>query len=157
MTDFETWGASALPLALGLFVGLVWSRRTGWSCGGVITPGLLASYISGPTRASEAAVLSTLALGVLLTPLLSLCARAWGLYGRERLGAAMLLSLLARAFLFFFAPGEAALRGVGWVVPGLVAADAHRQGVLMTLCGVISCSLFTVFCVAILRTLGEML
>jgi poly-gamma-glutamate biosynthesis protein PgsC/CapC len=157
VTGFEIAASSSiLPLALGIFVGLVWSRRTGWSCGGVITPGLLALYASNPARAFGAAALSTLLLGVVLTPLLSLCARTWSLYGRERTGAAMLLSLLLRLLLSFIAPERAVLYGVGWVIPGLVAADADRQGVVMTLCGTISCSLFTIFCVTVLRSCGEM-
>jgi len=130
---------------LGIFVGLVWTRRTGWSCGGIITPGLLALHASNPMRA-----VSVLALGVALTPLLSFCAR--DLYGRERVAAAMLLALFAQAALSFIVP----FHGIGWVVAGLIAADADRQGLVMTLCGAVSCSLFTVFCGAIFRACGAM-
>ena len=136
---------SSLAVGLGIFVGLVWTRRTGWSCGGIITPGLLALYAPSPARA-----VLTLALGVVLTPLLSLCARAWDLYGRERVGAAMLLALLAQTALRFVLP----FHGIGWVIAGLVAADAERQGLVMTLCGALSCSLFTVFCLALFRACG---
>jgi hypothetical protein len=145
---FSTFSTFSPIVGLGIFAGLVWTRRTGWSCGGIITPGLLALYASSPVR-----VASVLALGVVLTPLLSLCAGAWSLYGRERVGAAMLLALFAQTALSLVTP----FHGVGWVIAGLVAADADRQGVVMTLCGVISCTLFTVFCLTLFRTLGMML
>jgi hypothetical protein len=131
-----------LTVGWGIFVGLAWSRRTGWSCGGIITPGLLALYALNPWRGAF-----TLLAGVALTPVLSLCARAFGLYGRERSGAAMLLALCVYALL----PG----RGVGWVLSGLVAADSQRQGVLMTVCGAVSCAIFTVFSAEIFRAAAE--
>ena len=140
-------GAFSPVVGLGILVGLVWTRRTGWSCGGIITPGLLAIYASNPAR-----VASALALGAALTPLLSLCARAWDLYGRERVGAAMLLALFAQTALSFVVP----FHGVGWVVSGLIASDADRQGLVMTLCGALACSLFTVFCLTLFRACGAM-
>ena len=141
-----------LTVGLGILIGLVWSRRTGWSCGGVITPGLLALYIDSPQRAAL-----TLVLGVILTAPLSFVTRAFGLYGKERTGAAMLLALGTRMGLAILAPLSwplLHLQWIGWIIPGLIAADADRQGIAMTLCGVISCSLVTAFCVAALRHLG---
>lgn len=131
-------------LGWGVFAGLVWSRRTGWGCGGIITPGLLALYASHPALAA-----ATLALGVALTPLLSLGVRAWGLYGRERSGAAMLIALCARALLFSLLPASSGV--LGWVVSGLVASDAERQGVVITLCGAVSSALAAVFSMEIFR------
>jgi hypothetical protein len=134
----------SVTVGLGILVGLVWNRRTGWSCGGTITPGLLALYAGDPRR-----VAAVLVLGTLLAAPLAVAARVLGLYGKERVGAAMLLALLARGGLGFFAPLP---YGIGWVVPGLIAADCHRQGIAMTLCGTISCTLVTLFCVTLSRT-----
>jgi poly-gamma-glutamate biosynthesis protein PgsC/CapC len=136
---------------LGIFAGLAWNRRTGWSCGGIITPGLLALFASSPWR-----VAVTIAVGVMLTPVLTICARAFGLYGKERTGAAMIIALGAHAVMTFLAPALSApfdVRGVGWVVSGLIAADSGRQGVTMTVCGVVSCTLFTASCAELLRVL----
>lgn len=134
-------------LALGILIGLVWSRRTGWSCGGIITPGLLALYAPDPARAAFALI-----FGVLLVPLLSFTARRLGLYGRERVGASMLLALCARFGLSFLMP--AGLHWVGWVIPGLIAADGERQGVVMTISGTVACALVTVFTMTLLRRAG---
>ena len=68
-----------LVVGLGVLFGLVWGRRTGWGCGGLITPGLLALHAASPHRVGLA-----LLLGVLLAAPLGLLARFLGLYGRER-------------------------------------------------------------------------
>ena len=138
---------SSLCVGLGILIGLVWTRRTGWDCGGLITPGLLALYAGDPARAAAAVV-----FGALLTPLLAVLARTLRLYGRERLGAAMLLALGVRLLLPLLAlPVDS--HWVGWVVPGLIAADANRQGLGMTLCGALACAVATAFAFGVLQTL----
>ena len=120
-----------LILGLGILLGLVYTHRTGWGCGGILTPGLLALHASQPSRLAAA-----LGIGVLLALPLALGVRRFGLYGRERLGAALLLALAVRALVEVRFPlGSLWL---GWVVPGLVAAEVQRQGVLPTLAGACS-------------------
>lgn len=152
MTGYLTTAthAEALTVGLGLFLGLVWTRRTGWGCGGVITPGLLALYAADPFRAAI-----ILAVGVLLTPPVTVVSRVFGLYGRERVGAAMLLALAA-GMLLPYAHLPVETHWIGWVVPGLIAADADRQGVAMTLAGAVSCAVATAFCAGILAAAGGM-
>lgn len=132
-----------LVVGLGVLFGLIWSRRTGWSCGGLITPGLLALHAAEPHRVGSA-----LLLGVLLAAPLGLLTRTLGLYGRERIGASMLLALSVRLALAPLVPPSL---GIGWVVPGLVAADAERQGATMTLCGALSCTIAAVLAAGLLR------
>ena len=120
-----------LILGLGILLGLVYTERTGWGCGGLLTPGLLALHAAEPARLGAA-----LGLGVLLAVPLGLGVRHLGLYGRKRQGAALLLALGARGLVELWFPlGSAWL---GWVVPGLVAAEVQRQGVLPTLAGACS-------------------
>jgi hypothetical protein len=133
-----------LTVGLGILAGLFWSRRTGWSCGGVITPGLLALYASDPGKAAWALVWG----GLLVAPL-SFVARGLGLYGKERVGAAMLLALAAKIGMAFFVPAPPSW--VGWVIPGLIAADGERQGIVMTLCGAVSCASAAAFAATLLR------
>ena len=133
-----------LVVGLGVLFGLVWGRRTGWGCGGLITPGLLALHAASPHRVGLA-----LLLGVLLAAPLGLLARFLGLYGRERVGAAMLLALAVRLALAPFVPPSL---GIGWVVPGLVASDVERQGAAMTLCGALSCTVAAVLAAGLIRS-----
>jgi hypothetical protein len=121
-------------MALGIAAGLLWTRRTGWNCGGIITPGLLALSLSEPLGG-----IITLGLGVALVPFLSITTRFLGIYGRERVGVAMLLSLGVETVLACFIP--ASPPWVGWVIPALIAADAERQGIVPTICGAVSCAL----------------
>lgn len=119
-----------ITLITGIFLGLVWKRRTGWSCGGIITPGLLAMY--SPER-----ICVSLLAGVVLAPVVERVCRRLDLYGTERTGAAMIMAVILREA---FPAGM----GVGFVVPGLVACDVNRQGIAMTLCGAVSCTLTTI-------------
>ena len=68
--------------------------------------------------------------------LLELLVRFSGVYGRQRLAAAMLIALAIRYPVVSFG-GEVSL-WLGWVVPGLVGADMQRQGVLTTLAGALA-------------------
>ncbi|MGI6784031.1 MAG: poly-gamma-glutamate biosynthesis protein PgsC/CapC [Aminivibrio sp.] len=116
---------AALYVALGILAGMYLFNRTGYSPGGIITPGLLAMDLADPGRL--AAVFACAGVTALL---LALAVRAAGVYGRQRTALAMLIAILARAALGFLFP--AAPHWSGWVIPGLIGADMERQGVLPT-------------------------
>ena len=105
----------SLCLATGILLGMLYYRQTGWACGGIITPGVVAMYIHEPARLGV-----SLAAGLLAALLLEGLVRLSGIFGRQRLAAALLIALALRypvAGLY----GEASL-WLGWVVPGLIAA-----------------------------------
>lgn len=151
MSGYAYLQADSLTMGLGILAGLVWTRRTGWGCGGIITPGLLALYAAEPVRAA-----AILGVGLILAPPVGLAAKVFGLYGRERIGAAMLLAIFAGALL-----SQASLpmetHWAGWVVPGLIAADVDRQGAAMTLTGAVSCAAATAFGLGALVWLGSLI
>ena len=133
-------------LAAGMLLGMLFYHRTGWACGGIITPGVVAMYAPDPARIGVAL------LGGLLTwLLLEALVRATGVYGRQRLAAAMLIALALRYPLVTLA-GEPSL-WLGWVVPGLVGADMQRQGVIPTLAGAVSVSIAAASLVYLLQGL----
>ena len=37
-------------LALGMLLGMFYYQKTGWACGGIITPGVIAMYIGDPAK-----------------------------------------------------------------------------------------------------------
>ena len=131
-----------IPLAFGILFGLFWSRRTGWNCGGLITPGILAIHANEPLSC-----LYALLVGILLAPILDFIVQRGSLYGRERIGAAMLLALVARILWvhLFHSMGITVPLWLGWVVPGLLAADIQKQGVLITIAGAVSTAIPAVF------------
>ena len=121
-----------ITIAIGILLGMFYFRQTGESPGGIITPGLVAMRFSNPQ-----ALCLSLGCALLLGVALRLFFRRFPVYGRQRV--AMLCALAVRLAL----PGEWGGEGfpwLGWVVPGLVAADVERQGIAATFSGLASVS-----------------
>lgn len=131
-------------LALGMLFGMFYYHRTGWACGGIITPGVIAVYIG-----DLATVAVSIAAGLLTWIILDLLVRQFSIYGRQRLAAAMLIALALRYPLVSMW-GETSL-WLGWVVPGLIGADIQRQGPFTTLVAVVAVSAVTVMSVQLLQ------
>jgi len=132
--------SESLPVALGIALGMVFYGRTGLSCGGILSPGLLALQAFSPEP-----VAVTLLWALALLPCIEGAVRAFGLYGRQRtafalLAAALLRALLSAAFPLVPAPLST---WIGWVVPGLVAADMQRQGVFPTAAALVTVTALT--------------
>ena len=121
-------------IALSMF----FTRRTGMSCGGVITPGLLALSLGDPLKVGLA-----LGAGVVLSFVLGAFVRLTGIYGRERLALSLLLALGARVVFQAFFPIPSLW--LGWIVPGLIAADIQRQGIVGTVSGAVSVAVAAAF------------
>lgn len=137
--DHET-----ICLALGILLGMLYYHKTGWACGGIITPGVIAIYIGDPGK-----VLVSIAAGLVTWLILKMLVRFTGIYGRQRLAAAMLIALALR-YPLVSVWGETSL-WLGWVVPGLVGADMQRQGVVITLSAVVAVSVVTAMSVQLLQ------
>ena len=136
-----------LCLAIGIALGMLYYHKTGWACGGIITPGVIAMYIGDPGKIGF-----SLLAGMVTWLLLELLVRLTNIYGRQRLAAALLIALALR-YPVVAASGEASL-WLGWVVPGLIGADAQRQGPLMTLTAIATVSIATVMAVSLLQWAG---
>jgi len=120
-----------LVIALGIALGLFYFQRTGYSPGGIITPGFIALELSSPEKVGFALV-----SGCAVSALLFLAVKTWGLYGRQRTGAAMLIALALKVTADSMLP--ASNLWIGWVIPGLIGADMQRQGVLPTIAAALS-------------------
>ena len=123
-----------ITIAIGILLGMFYFRQTGESPGGIITPGLVAMRFSNPQ-----ALCLSLGVALLLGLALRFFFRRFPVYGRQRVAFAMLCALAVRLAL----PGEWGGEGfpwLGWVVPGLVAADVERQGIAATFSGLASVS-----------------
>jgi len=131
-------------LAIGMLLGMFYYHKTGWACGGIITPGVIAMYIGDPYKVGV-----SIAAGLITWIILDRLVRFFGLYGRQRLAAAMLIALALR-YPLVSVLGEASL-WLGWVVPGLIGADIQRQGVLTTLTAVVAVSVVTAMSVQLLQ------
>lgn len=137
--DHET-----LCLAAGILLGMFYYHKTGWACGGIITPGVIAMYIHDPWKISV-----SLAAGVVTWILLDLLVRLTNIYGRQRLAAALLIALALR-YPLASVWGETSL-WLGWVVPGLIGADVQRQGFVTTFAAIVAVSIVTVMIVSLFQ------
>ena len=136
--DHET-----LCLAIGVLLGMLYYQKTGWACGGIITPGVIAMYIGDPWKVGV-----SLTAGLVTWLVLELLVRFTGVYGRQRLAAALLIALALR-YPLVHVWGETSL-WLGWVVPGLVGADIQRQGPVPTLAAVVAVSIAAAMSVQLL-------
>lgn len=131
-------------LAAGILWGMFYYSRTGWACGGIITPGLMAI-----SAGNLPAIGYSLIAGIGISIVLDLLVRGYALYGRQRIAVAMVLAIAVRMATLGLFPS--ANLWVGWVIPALIASDMQRQGFLRTLSGVVSVTLVTLMTLETLR------
>ncbi len=116
---------------LGLLLSLVYAGFTGLNPGGIIVPGYLVLFVDQPARIA----------GSLIAALLTLiCFRLASqyviLFGRRKFVFMVLVggicSLLSVRMLPMLFPVSLEFRAIGWVIPGLIANNFERQGVIVT-------------------------
>lgn len=124
--------SSEYILVIGAVASLFMTEFFGISPGGVIVPGYIALFLPDPMRVAATILDAAIALGAV-----RLLARHAILFGRRRYAAFILAGFLARVLVERALPGafpEApALAAVGWLVPGILAREADRQGPVRTL------------------------
>ncbi|MGI6774965.1 poly-gamma-glutamate biosynthesis protein PgsC/CapC [Acetomicrobium sp.] len=108
-------------IALSIILGMIFYQRTGVATGGIISPGLLAIRSFSPQLCA-----TTILNALIILFILEALVRIFGLYGRQRISIALLLAVSLRLVSSSYLPW------IGWVVPGLIAADMQRQGVVPT-------------------------
>ncbi len=121
-------------IGLGLAINLVFSETLGLAAGGLVVPGYLALMVHTPLRIVGTVLVSLVTLG-----LLRLLERVMLIYGRRRIVAAVLLGFvvgeLSRGLMIVPVHGSALdFRLIGFVIPGLIANWMDRQGVIQTVC-----------------------
>jgi poly-gamma-glutamate biosynthesis protein PgsC/CapC len=123
-------------VGIGLVLSFLFAEVTGLSSGGLIVPGYLALYIDQPAR-----IIATLAVALATYLLVVLFSRFVILYGRRRFMAMVLTGfwlgwlLIRYSVRLSFASQE--LAAVGYIIPGLIANEAAKQGVIRTFAAVL--------------------
>ncbi len=122
-----------LSLVIGVIVSLIYAERTGVIPAGLIVPGYLALVLDQVVFVSAIFLLSFLTFLAVDRVVGKLVI----LYGRRRFVAMLAVGILLKlAFdaLYPTMPFEVyEFRGIGVIVPGLIANAIHRQGVPHTL------------------------
>jgi poly-gamma-glutamate biosynthesis protein PgsC/CapC len=119
-------------LVLGVVLGILFMELTDVSPGGLIVPGYIALFWHRPDR-----IALSLVIALLTVALLRLAGRFLILFGRRRFALFLLAGFAIRVIAEFFLPlvnpAFGGLEAIGWLIPGIVASDMDRQGVLKTL------------------------
>jgi gamma-polyglutamate biosynthesis protein CapC len=118
-------------LFIGLVLALGYVSLTGYYPGGIIVPGYLVLFVDQPFRMA-----GTLAAALLTLALYLLASRHLILFGKRRFVFLILLGACFSLLLSFAAPAllpvSADYRVIGLVIPGLIAGNFERQGILIT-------------------------
>ena len=118
-------------LVIGAVISLLMTELLAISPGGILVPGYVALHVDSLPRVAATLLDAGLALG-----LVRLLGRFTVLFGRRRYACFVLAGFLARVltetFLPAMAPQAPVLLAVGWLIPGILASDADRQGPLRT-------------------------
>ena len=118
-------------VTLGIILSFLFSEFTGLLAGGLVSPGYLALYMDQPFR-----VLTTLAVAGLTLAAVKLASLRLILFGRRRFMAMVLTGMLIGWLLgrvVSWTPGAGQeIRVIGYIIPGLIANDASKQGFVKT-------------------------
>lgn len=119
-------------IGLSVILGFLSTELIGLHTGGLISAGYLAFFLQQPLRIG-----STLLLAVAICLVVRLVSRFVIVYGSRRFMLAVLMSLVGTWLidrgLFWLNAIPQDMRVVGYIIPGLIANDMLRQGVVKTL------------------------
>ena len=121
-------------MAMSVILGFLSAELLGIATGGLVSAGYLAFFMGTPVR-----VVSTLVVSVVIY-LVTLLLQKWIIiYGRRRFMVVVLLSVIFTWLieqLTHLGIAGTDIRMVGFIIPGLIANDMLRQGIVKTLAGV---------------------
>ncbi len=116
---------------LGLLISLLYIGITGLYPGGIIVPSYLVLFIKQPTR-----IVGTLFAAFLTLLCFKLASQFLIIFGRRRFVFMILVggiwTFLGLQIFSFIFPISLEFRVIGWVIPGLIANNFERQGVIVT-------------------------
>jgi poly-gamma-glutamate biosynthesis protein PgsC/CapC len=123
-------------LFIGIVVSLLVTELTGFSPGGVVVVGYLAMFFAQPVWQ-----LGTLAAALITFGLVQLLERRLILYGRRQFAMYVLTGILVSQGAVLLSGKQATfgfgLLVIGYLVPGLIARDFGRQGILATVAAMV--------------------
>lgn len=115
-------------IVLSIIISLIFSEITKLSPAGIIVPGYVVLALKTPGR-----LLYTLSVSFIAFLLLRLLSEFMIIYGRRRFAIAIVLSFLINLGISHFLSGIFAAGIIGTLVPGIIAAEFDRQGIILSL------------------------
>jgi poly-gamma-glutamate biosynthesis protein PgsC/CapC len=122
-------------IGLGLVVSFFFTEIAGLSAGGLVVPGYLAIYWNNPLR-----ILATIAVALVSYLIVRVLSSYTILYSRRRFLVTILVGFvvgwLLDLVLLRSPAGYQDVRAIGFIIPGLIANDMIKQGVVNTVLSV---------------------
>ncbi len=119
-------------IGTGIFISFIFTELTGLLAGGLIVPGYFAIFWDQPAR-----ILMTFVVALLSFLIVSILSNFIIIYSRRRFMAAVLtgyvLGWLLSTYFIDFIPVSLDVRVIGYIVPGLIANDMIKQGIIKTI------------------------
>jgi poly-gamma-glutamate biosynthesis protein PgsC/CapC len=129
-----------LSVGIGLAVSLLFTELFGLAAGGMIVPGYIALYLTRPVE-----VLLTVGAGFAAFAIVHSLSSVVVIYGRRRTVMMILLGYLIGTLIRWYTkdvtpvvPDDFVV--IGFIIPGLIAIWLDRQGVLSTVCSLLTAS-----------------
>jgi len=119
-------------IGTGIFISFIFTELTGLLAGGLIVPGYFAIFWDQPAR-----ILMTFIVALLSFLIVSILSNFIIIYSRRRFMATVLtgyvLGWLLSTYFIDFIPVSMDVRVIGYIVPGLIANDMIKQGIIKTI------------------------
>ncbi|MBP8718376.1 MAG: poly-gamma-glutamate biosynthesis protein PgsC [Candidatus Atribacteria bacterium] len=119
-------------IGIGIALGFLFYELVGISPGGIVVPGYIALFINQPFR-----IIITIGIAILTYYIVLFLSNYLILYGKRRFLSMVLISFfmkwLVESFLFQLPVTNIELQSIGYIIPGLLANEMQRQGILITL------------------------
>ncbi len=119
-------------VVLGVIAGIVFYELTGISPGGIIVPGYIALFIDNPMR-----ILFTVIVSLIAFFSVKLLSNYTILYGKRKFAVFIIMSFIIRYLLGGIGDvAELAVSAslvIGYLVPGIIAQEMDRQGMVKTI------------------------
>ncbi len=122
-----------LAISLGIVISLFFVEVFGMAAGGIIIPGYIALQLTNPDK-----IIGTILTALVTYLILMVISKFTFLFGRRQMVVALLigtlLSIVSHHFLFVNTEvSTLEFSAVGWVIPGLIAHWAAKQGFVKTI------------------------
>jgi len=130
---------------LGIVLGFLFFELTGLTAGGIIVPGYFALFVENPV-----AIVTTVAVAIIAYLIVTFISQWLIVFGRRRFLLMIITGFLIRILLdtirINYVESGSDLQVIGYIIPGLIANEFARQGVLKTILAMIIVSGLVYLC-----------
>lgn len=136
-------------MVFGIVISILFYEITGISPGGIVVPGYIALFLDQPERIGITLFLSIITLGFV-----NILSEYTILYGKRKFAIMVIVSFVLKSLfkgVIDYLSIPFGVASIGYIVPGLLAREMDRQGVIRTIASMIIAACMVKLGVAIMR------